>query len=143
MLGLHLTPTAFDDLSELQYRVSLPAQNGQDRYPFVHVAFSGTYADRDDAVFILAIMAAVQTAWFSPTLIIDFTAFCYTSGDEMEWIYGIGYDKDERIRKQLVIVVGDRCSASLQSLDTDAYAKHCVDTLEAALAKLGETQPSG
>ncbi len=99
MLGLHLTPTSFDDLSELQYRVSLPAQNGQDRYPFVHVAFSGTYADRDDAVFILAIMAAVQTAWFSPTLIIDLTAFSYTSGDEMEWIVAVHFRGAEMDRQ--------------------------------------------
>jgi hypothetical protein len=138
-----LTPTSFDDLSDLRYTVSLPNQNGQDRYPFVHVAFSGAYGDRDDAVFIIAIMAAVQTAWFSPALIIDLTALSYTWGDEMEWVYGIGYDKDDRIRKQLVVVVGDQCSASLQSLDPDAYAEHCVDSLDAALAKLGNTRESG
>ncbi len=143
MRSLNLTPKSFDDLSDLRYVVSLPKPNGQDSYPFVHVAFSGVYGDRDDATFIMAMMAAVQTAWFSPALIIDLTDLSYNWGDEMEWVYGIGYDQDDRTRKKLVIVVGDRCSVALQSLDPDAYAEHCVDSLDAAMTMLDITQESG
>lgn len=138
-----LTPTSLDELSDFRYAVSLPEPSGQDSYPFVHVAFSGIYGDSDDATFIMAIMAAVQTAWYSPALIVDLTDLSYNWGDEMEWVYGIGYDQDDRICKKLVIVVGDRCSVGLQSLDPDAYAKHCLETFDAAMAVLDNAQENG
>ncbi|WP_299408384.1 hypothetical protein [Acaryochloris sp. IP29b_bin.148] len=127
-----LVPVSFEALSDIKYSIALAPHERFCTPEFAVVKFSGMYRDgaagKSDALFITAIMDAVQTAWFTPSLIMDFTDLEYRWGDEMEWIHDVGRFMPSPCSKPLAIIVSDKCRTGLQSLSSDEYNLHCVES---------------
>jgi hypothetical protein len=105
-----------------------------ERAPDVKVIeYSGTYregsAGRDDALFMLATIAAAQAAWFTAGLVIDLRQLAYSWGDEMEWLTNSG---GPAVRAS-VIVPGPACRAALGSLLEEDFDKCCMDSFDEAV----------
>jgi len=127
-------PVSIDSLSSITYQASVSPEA---RYPkLLIVEFSGEYrsggAGKPDATFIMAIMNALQRAWPSKAIVIDFRKLSYQWGDEMEWVYGIGSNPRSGCNTPLSIIVGAQCEQALQSLCPDSFSQHCVETEETA-----------
>ena len=142
---MELTPVSFESLSSITYSVALPQCDRFDTPEFVYVAFSGQYRDgaegAPDATFIVSIMEAVQRAWYTDCLIIDLTELVYDWGDNMAWVYGIGWSGQTRCHKPMAIIVSDKCRKALRTLAPDDYDDYCVDSLEEAVALVRTKKP--
>ena len=134
---MKLNSVSFESLSAITYSVSLPPHQQYSSPEFVHVSFSGQYRNGSvgapDATFIVAIMEAVQRAWYTECMILDFSDLSYQWGDNMEWVYDIGWSGHTRCHKPLAIIVSDKCREALRSLSPDDFDEYCVDSLEKAI----------
>lgn len=142
---MELTPVSLESLSNITYSVALPQTERFKMPEFVYVAFSGQYRDgskgEPDATFIVSIMKAVQSAWYSECLIIDLTDLTYSWGDNMGWVYGIGWSGQTRCRNPMAIIVSDKCRNALRTLSPACYNDYCVETLEEAVDLIRSKKP--
>lgn len=142
---MKLIPVSFDQLSDITYSISLAPDEEYSTPEFVVVKFKGAYrggsSGRTDAIFLVAIMEAVQCAWFTKALIIDFTDLSYHWGDEMNWIHDVGQILPSPCHKPMAIIVGDQCCTALQTLEPEEYDKHCVDSFDDAVALIRSRKP--
>lgn len=134
---MELTPVSLESLSAITHSVALPQHERFASPEFVYVAFRGRYRDgaegTPDATYIVSIMEAVQCAWYTECLIIDLADVIYNWGDNMAWVYGIGWSGESRCQKPLAIIVSDKCRKALKTLAPDDYKDHCVESLEQAV----------
>jgi len=142
---MELSPVSFKSLSSITYVIALPRHERFKTPEFVHVSFSGRYRDgaegAPDATFIVAIMEAVQRAWYSECLIIDLTDLTYEWGDNMAWVYGIGWSGKTRCHKPLAIIVSEKCRKALRTLSPDDFDDDCVDSLDEAVDLVRSKKP--
>ncbi len=142
---MELIPVSFESLSSITHSVSLPPHDRFDKPEFVCVAFSGSYRDgaegTSDATYIVSIMEAVQRAWYTECLIIDLTDLIYKWGDNMAWVYGIGWSGQTRCQKPLAIIVSGKCRKALSTLSPNDYNACCVETLEDAVELVRSKKP--
>lgn len=142
---MQLVPVSFEKLSNIKYSIALAPHERCSTPEFVVVKFTGVYrygsAGRPDALFLVSMLAAVQKAWFTTSLIIDFTDFSYEWGDEMNWIHDVGRFLPSPCDKPLAIVVGDQCRAALQTLSPDDYNQNCVKSFDDAVALIRSRKP--
>jgi hypothetical protein len=142
---MKLVPVSFEKLSDITYSIALAPHEKHSIPEFLVVKFTGKYRDgssgRTDAIFLVAIMEAVQKAWFSAALIIDFTDLSYHWGDEMDWIHEVGRFHPSPCHKPMAIIVGDQCRTALKSLAPEEYDQHCVESLDDAVALIRSRKP--
>ena len=142
---MKLVPVSFDELSDIEYSIALAPHETYSTPEFVVVKFTGAYRDgapgRPDALFLVATMEAVQKAWFTTSLIIDFSELKYDWGDEMDWIHDVGRFMPSPCSKPLAIIVGDHCRNALQTLSPDEYNKNCVESFEDAITHIRARKP--
>lgn len=142
---MELTPVSFESLSSITHSVALPPHERFDTPEFVYAAFSGRYRDgaegAPDATYIVSIMEAVQRAWYTKSLIIDLTDLIYDWGDNMEWVYGIGWSGQTGCHKPLALIVSDKCRKALSTLSPDDYKDCCVESLEEAVELVRSKKP--
>ena len=142
---MELVPVSFEALSDIKYTVALAPHERFCTPEFVVVTFTGAYRDgaagKPDALFITAIMDAVQKAWFTTSLIVDFTDLEYQWGDEMDWIHDVGRFMPSPCSKPLAIIVSDKCRDALQSLSPDEYNQHCVESFDDAVSLIRSRKP--
>ena len=136
-MPMNLTEVSLDELSQIRYTVLLSEHKPFATPEFKIIRYKGTYRDGSagatDADYIMATSKAAHEAWYSETNILDFTELTYRWGDEMENVFGLGWDRVTRCQHPLVVVVGDGCRGALKSLLLSEYEEYCCETLEEAL----------
>ena len=135
-----LNPVSLEQLSALEHEVRLPS------YPKFHVpefkviAYAGTYRSgsqgKDDALYITATAAAAHKAWYTESIVIDFSCLRYDWGDEMQWVLNIGQQAPATCHYPLAIIVGPDCEQALRTLIPGEYDDHCATSLEDAITLL-------
>ena len=142
---MELQPISLETLSGIRYSASLAPHKEFEQPEFIHVAFRGEYQDgsmgKPDALYLTATIAALDTAWYSQAFIIDLTELKYDWGDEMDWVWGIGWQGWCCAQRPLAIIVSDLCRDALKSLAPDEYEKHAVETFDDALASIRRQKP--
>lgn len=142
---MELIPVSLDTLSDIRYSVSLAPHETFTQPEFLHVAFRGVYRDgsmgKSDATYIMAIMEALDRAWYSKAFIIDLTELTYNWGDEMSWLWDIGWQKWCRCQRPLAVVIGVKCREALQTLDPDEFGKYAVESFNDALSLIRQQKP--
>ena len=142
---MKLQPISLETLSLIRHSASLPPHERFSQPEFLHVAFSGEYRSgaegKPDALYITSTMAALDTAWYSKAFIVDLTELTFDWGDEMSWLWDIGYQQTFRAQRPLAVIVGDGCRAALQTLDPDEYKLHAVESFDDALASIRRQKP--
>ena len=137
---MKLVPVSFNELSDITYSVSLAPHERYSTPEFAVVKFTGSYRDgaagKPDALFLIAITEAVQKAWFTTSLIIDFSDLKYDWGDEMDWIHDVGQFMPSPCSKPLAIIVGDQCRDALQTLSPEEYNENCVESFDDAISHI-------
>ncbi len=137
---MDLVPVSLEQLSDIRYSVALAPHARFEEPEFLYVSFEGNYrpgsSGAPDATFLMAVMAALDRAWYAEAFIVDFTELTYTWGDEMDWIWGIGWQTWCRCHRPLAIIVGDGCQKALRTLDPDAFSTYCLDSFDEALASV-------
>lgn len=137
---MQLDPVTLDLLSALRHEVRLP-NHGKFQIPaFKVIAYIGDYRTgaqgRDDALYITATAAAAHKAWYTESIVIDFSRLRYEWGDEMQWVLSIGQVAPMSCQYPLAIIVGTGCEQALKSLIPAEYEGHCVASLEDAITLL-------
>ncbi len=104
------------------------------------ISYAGTYRPgsqgKDDALYIVATASAAHKAWYTESIVIDFSRLSYKWGDEMQWVLNIGQQAPATCIFPLAIIVGPNCEQALKTLIPGEYADHCVTSLEDALILL-------
>ncbi len=133
MEKLSLRSVNYTQLSAIQHEVAVAEELGFRSPEFLVIRYTGIYRDgaegKGDALYIVAAAAAAHKAWWAPSTILDCRELEYRWGDEMQWITSIGWNPNACPRRQLAIVVSDKCREALQSLLRDEYADYCVGTM--------------
>jgi len=134
---MNLERVALPDLSAITHQVLLPQRGPFEVPAFKVIAYKGEYghgsAGSKDATYILASAAGAHAAWYSKSIVLDFTELSYEWGDEMELVLSIGHDRVTRCPYPIAIVVGPMCKAALTSLLAERYNEYCVESLAQAL----------
>ncbi|EMI21736.1 hypothetical protein RMSM_01343 [Rhodopirellula maiorica SM1] len=142
---MELQPISLETLSGIRHSASLPPHERFSQPEFLHVAFHGEYRPgaegKPDALYITAAIAALDTAWCSEAFIVDLTDLKYNWGDEMSWLWSIGYQQTFRAQRPLAVIVGDSCRNALQTLDPDEYKLHAVKSFDDALVSIRRQKP--
>lgn len=137
---MQLNPVSLEQLSALKHEVRLPSHPKFDSPEFKVIAYAGTYRPgaegKDDALYITATAAAAHHAWYTESIVIDFSGLRYEWGDEMQWVLDIGQRGPATCHFPLAIIVGPECDRALKSLIPGEYDDHCVASLEDAVALL-------
>ena len=141
---MKLEPVYLDALSDISYQVQLPVE--ESGLPeFMHFAFRGAYRDgaegKTDAQYITAIVAAHDAVWQTNAFIIDLSELVYQWGDEMHCIWDIGYERWCRCHRPLAIIVSEKCSPALKTLDQQEYERFAVQSFEEALSSIRRQKP--
>ncbi|OWQ47541.1 hypothetical protein CDL60_08945 [Roseateles noduli] len=136
---MHFTSVRLDQISALVHDVKLPPAQKFRVPEFKVVSYQGEYQARGDALYILATTKAAHEAWYSESIILDFSGLHYRGGDEMAWVLSIGRQPPVDCPFPLVIVTGPGCEKALQSLlerglqQRLVFADHCTDSIERAI----------
>ena len=137
---MQLNLVSLEQLSALEHEVRLPSHPKFQAPEFKVIAYAGTYRrgaqGKDDALYIMATAAAAHKAWYTESIVIDFSRLRYEWGDEMQWVLGIGQRAPVTCRYPLAIIVGPGCEQALKSLIPGDYEDHCVASLEDAVRLL-------
>lgn len=124
------------DLSDITVNHFISEHKPLSTPEYLVLKYTGTYqsgaAGRSDALFIVSTAKAAQEAWFTKMVILDFSELSYQWGDEMAWVYGLGWDRVLRFDRPLAIIVGDLCKDALKSLAPDDFEARCVEDLASA-----------
>ena len=143
---MKLQPISLETLSAIRHTASLPPHERFSRPEFIYVGFSGEYRSgaegKPDALYITSTIAALDTAWYSDAFIIDLTSLKYDRGDEMSWLWSIGWKPVFRAHRPLAVIVGDQCRAALLTLDPDEYNRYAVDSFDDALNSIRLQKPA-
>ncbi len=127
-----MNPVKFSDLSNISVEYFLAEHEKFSTPNFLWLKYSGEYKPgsegKGDALFIMASAEAAHKAWYSKGVVFDFTDLEYTWGDEMSWVFGFGYDRVTRCEYPVAIVVSDKCSDALKSLEPAEFKTKCVGT---------------
>lgn len=135
-----MKPVAFSDLSDIELTMFVASSERHETPDFLLLKYSGHYGigsnGSDDAKFIVATSKAAHSAWYTEGVIIDFSKLDYRWGDEMSWVFDIGWCPVTGCQHPLSIIVGDNCVEGLRSLAKDSYENTCVDSLDKAKAMI-------
>jgi len=142
---MKLTPVSLEALSDIHYSVALGPGHQSSLPEFLYVAFTGVYpigsAGATDAKFLDSMMVAFQRAWHAESLIVDLSGLDYQWGDQMDFIFDVGYELPSRCHKPLAIIVGDGCRDALKTLSPEDFERHCVESLEDAVSRIRALKP--
>lgn len=137
---MQLNTVSLEQLSALKHEVRLPNHPKFHAPEFKVIAYTGTYRSgaegKNDALYITATAAAAHRAWYTESIVIDFSRLRYEWGDEMQWVLNIGQRAPATCHFPLAIIVGPQCDQALKSLIPGEYGDHCVASLEDAVALL-------
>jgi hypothetical protein len=133
----------YEALSSLTHTVWLSEHGKFETPECLMVKFAGIYRSGSDgppdATYIMAATKAAHEAWFSMSVLLDFTDLEYTWGDNMEWVLRFpsmfGWSGCEF---PLVILAGDRSRAALKTLFGIRYDACCRETFNEAVELLAE-----
>jgi hypothetical protein len=143
---MQLNPVSLEQLSALEHEVRLPNHPKFHIPEFKVIAYVGTYRfgaqGKNDALYIMATAEAAHKAWYTESIVIDFSRLQYDWGDEMQWVLDIGQDATATCHYPLAIIVGPGCEPALKTLIPDEYDDHCVASLEDAVTLLVEKRRS-
>ena len=139
---MQLHPVSLKQLSALEHEVRLPSHLRFHTPEFKVIAYTGSYRSgsqgKEDALYIMATAAAAHEAWYTDSIVIDFSGLSYDWGDQMEWVLNVGRGAVANCDYPLAIIVGPDCEQALRSLMPDEYDNYCVSSLEDALTLLVE-----
>ena len=121
-----------NSLSDIKISAYLANHERFDAADYLLIKFTGVYHLSSDFRFILSMTEAYTSAFYSEGTILDFTDLEYTCGDEMSHIFDIGWNRIMKYQNPLAIIISNKCSESLKSLNKKAYKKYCVTSLNKA-----------
>ena len=85
---MQLNTVSLEQLSALEHEVRLPNHPKFQVPEFKVIAYAGSYRSgaqgKDDALYIMAAAAAAHKAWYTESIVIDFSRLRYDWGDESE-----------------------------------------------------------
>lgn len=137
---MNLVPVNLEDLSSIRHRAQIESNDKSGGSEFLHIAFHGVYRDghegKSDAQYLMAIVAAYDSAFHANAFIIDLCSLVYQWGDEMHCIWDIGYERWCRCHRPLAIIVSESCAPALRSLDSAEFERFAVTSFDEALASI-------
>jgi hypothetical protein len=128
-----LIPIKLEALSSITYSAGIP-RKPPDQPPsaglpdFAYVKFEGWHSGTKDVDYMLAMIAAHQRVTNAVGVIVDLTDFDYSCGEEMEWIFDVGWEWAYECQRPLAIIVGPQCKSGLQTLDAEVFEENCVES---------------